>query len=85
MDDYIWNEENKKIIAKLVLSEDIQPGQRARLSDQDTCAIRENGAYTDNHNSDVPVLRPKPGILGKLIGKRPQREITFSYITGHMM
>ena len=84
MTDYIWNEENKKIIAKLVLSEDIQPGQRARLSNQDTCAIRENGAYTDNHNSDVPILRPKPGILGRLIGKKvPERDHLFVHNGPH--
>ena len=84
MTDYIWNEENKKLIAKLVLSEDIQPGQRARLSNQDTCAIRENGVYTDNHNSDVPVLRPKPGILGKLIGKKaPERDHLFVHNGPH--
>jgi len=84
MTDYIWNEQNKKIIAKLVLSKDIEPGQRARLGDHDTCAIRENGMYTDNHNSETPILRPKPGILGKLIGRKtPERDHLFVHNGPH--
>jgi len=72
MTDYIWNEENRNIIAKLVPPEDIEPGQRARLEPQDICAYREDGAaYTGNHTENTPTLIPKVGPLGKLMRKKP--------------
>ena len=72
MTDYIWNKENRNIIAKLVLPEDIEPGQRARLGPFDICAYREDGAaYTGNHIENTPMLIPKVSILGKLMRKKP--------------
>ena len=86
MTDYIWNEENRKIIAKLVLSKDIEPGQRARLGSQDICAIREGGGYTDNHIGDSPILIPKVRLLGKLMRKKPvERDHLFVHKGPHQV
>lgn len=86
MTDYIWNEENRKIVAKLVLSKDIEPGQRARLGSQDICAIREGGGYTDNHIGDIPILIPKVSLLGKLMRKKPvERDHLFVHKGPHQV
>ena len=73
MTDYTWNDEKRNIIAKLVLSKDIAPGQKANLGTHDICAIFEGGGYTDNHTGENPILIPKVSILGKLMRKKPDK------------
>ena len=84
MEDYSWNKHNDKLIAKLLPFGAIEPDRRARLSNQEICAIMENGDYIDNHTGDCPILIPKPTMLGWLIGKRtPKRDHLFVHKGPH--
>ena len=84
MEDYSWNKHNDKLIAKLLPFGAIDPDRRARLGNQEICAIMENGDYIDNHTGDCPILIPKPTMLGWLIGKRtPKRDHLFVHKGPH--
>ena len=71
MTDYIWNSAGSKTIARLVESRDIEPGTIASLNPNETCAYEEKGIYVGNYTEISPSLKPKPGILGRMIGRKP--------------
>ena len=78
MNPYIWNAPGSKTIAKLVESHDIEPGTIANLNLNETCAYMEKGVYVGNYTGMRPSLKPKPGILGKMIGRKtPERDHLF--------
>lgn len=78
MSDYIWTQAGSKTIAKFVPSTEIDAGMVARLNPNETCAYEEDGVYVGCYNEVSPNLKPKPGILGRMIGRKaPDRDHLF--------
>ena len=78
MSDYIWTQAGSKTIAKFVPSTEIDAGMVARLNPNESCAYEEDGVYVGCYNEVSPNLKPKPGILGRMIGRKtPERDHLF--------
>ena len=78
MSDYIWTQAGSKTIAKFVPSTEIDAGTVAQLNPNETCAYEEDGVYVGCYNEMSPNLKPKPGILGRMIGRKtPERDHLF--------
>lgn len=79
MTDFLWNPNNDDIIAKYVKSAEIEPGIHAKMHPNQICAYKENGRFVGCYNGIAPLLRPKPGILGRLTGRKaPDRDHLFA-------
>ncbi len=79
MTDFLWNPNNEDIIAKYVKSADIVPGIHSKINPNEICAYREGGIIVGCYTEVSPLLRPKPGILGRLTGRKaPDRDHLFA-------
>lgn len=79
MTDFLWNPNNEDIIAKYVKSSEIEPGIHAKMNPNQICAYKEGGIFVGCYTGIAPLLRPKPGILGRLTGRKaPDRDHLFA-------
>lgn len=77
MTDYLWRQ-GDRTIAKYVSADSIELDTIARLSNNEACGYEEDGVYVGTYSSIRPNLKPKPGIISKLLGKKaPQRDHLF--------
>ena len=85
MTDYLWRE-GDRTIAKYVSADSIELDTIARLSNNEACGYEEDGVYVGTYSSIRPNLKPKPGIISKLLGKKaPQRDHLFVNIGPHKL
>jgi len=77
MDDYLWRESNRTI-AKYVSADEIEINTIARVNSDEVCGYEENGIYVGTYSTMSPNLKPKPGIVSKLLMKKtPRRDHLF--------
>jgi hypothetical protein len=85
MEDYLWRQ-GDRTIAKYVQADEIKVNTIARLTNNETCGYEEDGVYVGTYSSMLPNLKPKPGIVSKLLGKgTPQRNHLFVNIGPHKL
>lgn len=85
MEDYLW-QQGDRTIAKYVEADEIKVNTVARLTNDEACGYEEDGVYVGTYSSMLPNLKPKPGIVSKLLGKgTPQRNHLFVNIGPHKL
>jgi len=85
MEDYLWRQ-GDRTIAKYVKADEIKVNTVARLTNDEACGYEEDGVYVGTYSSMLPNLKPKPGIVSKLLGKgTPQRNHLFVNIGPHKL
>ena len=85
MADYLW-QQGDRTIAKYVEADEIKVNTVARLTNDEACGYEEDGVYVGTYSSMLPNLKPKPGIVSKLLGKgTPQRNHLFVNIGPHKL
>jgi len=85
MEDYLWRQ-GDRTIAKYVEADEIKVNTIARLTNDEACGYEEDGVYVGTYSSMLPNLKPKPGIVSKLLGKgTPQRNHLFVNIGPHKL
>ena len=85
MKDFLW-QKGSRTIGRYVSPEIIELNTIARLNNDDVCGYEEDGVYVGTYSSIRPNLKPKPGIVSKLLGKKaPQRNHLFVNIGPHKL
>jgi len=77
MTDFLWRE-GTRTLARYVDSDEIEVNTVARLNSDEVCGYEEGGSYVGNYTELSPNLKPKPGIISKLFGRKaPERNHLF--------
>ena len=85
MTDYLWRQ-GDRTIARYVSAEKIELNTIARLTNDEVCGYEEDGVYVGTYSSMNPNLKPKLGIVSKLLrNKTPQRDHLFVNIGPHKL
>ena len=86
MTDYLWRQ-GDRTIARYVSADKIpELNTIARLTNDEVCGYEEDGVYVGTYSSMNPNLKPKLGIVSKLLRKKtPQRDHLFVNIGPHKL